>query len=132
MLEGKRQPPDNLEIEAGPQFDRSLVCADYEVELHRAKATFPGSLQRMLAHLARYTAALRGGPSDVAAIRHVSTPTLLVRFQEICPYHHAVFFPHKGLFIRGKPVFDRLLLAHVARKGVGLTAANHLFENLPN
>jgi hypothetical protein len=52
MLKRKRQPTDNPEIEAGPQFDRALVGADHEVELHRAKSALFGSLKGMQAHLA--------------------------------------------------------------------------------
>lgn len=132
VLKGKRQAADNFETEARPQFNGALVGADDEVELHRAEAAFPGSLERMEAHLAGDAAALRGGRGDVAAIGHVRPSTQLVRFQEIGPQHLAVFLPHESFFIRGEPVFERLLFAHVARKGVGLPKPNHWLENRPN
>src|SRR5579859_5923063 len=65
VLKGQRQAPHCLEAEAGPELDCALIGADHEVELHRAKAAFPGSLQRMQAHLARDASALRGGRSDI-------------------------------------------------------------------
>src|SRR5580704_17261413 len=85
----------------------------------------------MQAHLARDAAALRGGRGDVAAICDVSATSLLVCFQKIGPYPDAVFFPHECLFIRGKPVFERLLLTHVAWKRVGLPKPDRWLENRP-
>src|SRR5579859_1695018 len=86
----------------------------------------------MQAHLARDAAALRGWRGDVAAIGHVRTSALLVRLQEIGSQHFPVFFPYEGLFIRCKPVFERLLLAHIPRKRVRLAAPDHRLKNRPN
>ena len=42
-----RQTANNLKAEVAPQFHRSVVGADDEVELHGAEAAFPGTLQRV-------------------------------------------------------------------------------------
>ena len=41
------QVPNNFEAKAEPQFHRTLVRAHHKIKLHRPKAVFSGSLQRM-------------------------------------------------------------------------------------
>ncbi len=47
VLKRARQTANNLKAEVAPQFHRSAVGADHEVELHGAEAAFPGTLQRV-------------------------------------------------------------------------------------
>src|SRR5258708_37087996 len=47
VLKRARQTANNLKAEVAPQFHRSVVGADHEVELHGAEAAFPGTLQRV-------------------------------------------------------------------------------------
>ena len=45
VLKRARQTANNLKAEVAPQFHRSVVGADHEVELRGAEAAFPGTLQ---------------------------------------------------------------------------------------
>jgi hypothetical protein len=56
--EGQRQATDDFKAEALPQSDRSLVCADYKIELHGPEAALERNLKRMFAHAARHAAPL--------------------------------------------------------------------------
>jgi hypothetical protein len=47
VLKRARQTANNLKAEVAPQFHRSVVGADHEVELHGAEPAFPGTLQRV-------------------------------------------------------------------------------------
>ena len=47
VLKRARQTANNLKAEVAPQFHRSAVGTDHEVELHGAEAAFPGTLHRV-------------------------------------------------------------------------------------
>src|SRR3981189_2330726 len=82
MFKRARQAADNFEAETSPQLHSALIRAHNKIKLHRAKSAFFSSLQRMQTHCSRDSTALRGGRSDVAAIRDVRASSLLVRLYE--------------------------------------------------
>src|SRR6516225_8182901 len=86
----------------------------------------------MEAHGSCDSTALGSRRSDVAAVRDVRAAALLIRLQVVGPEHSAILFPHKRHFFGGRPVFERLLFGHVARKRVGIAAADHWLEDCPN
>src|ERR1700694_2820429 len=57
MLEGSGEAPNNRKAEALPQPYGTLVGADHEIVLHRAKSALARSVQRMRAHRSRHAAA---------------------------------------------------------------------------
>src|SRR6516225_6606383 len=58
--------------------------------------------------------------------------TALISPQKVGSEERSVFLPDEGLVSGSKPELQRLLLAYVTRKSIGIAAANHRLKNGPD
>lgn len=132
MVEGKWQPPDDLEPEFLPETHRPLVRAHHEVELHAPISARSSVSQGVLAHKPCDAASGGSGAHHEAAVADVATTARLVRTHVVGPQDDPVLLDNEGLLVRSHPVGERLLLRHVPVERVGLTSTDDRLDDRPD
>src|SRR5579875_2920843 len=97
MEERFGQAAHDFKSAALPESDGALIGADDEVELHGAKGTAPGVVERVHTHRSRDASARGSRRSDVTAIGHMGTASHLIRAEEISACEGGFVFGHEDL-----------------------------------
>ena len=132
VVEGAWQTAHDFEAEFLPEADGLFICADDNIELHGAKASCSGVVERMGAHGAGDASARCPICGHVSAVGYVAASALLVGAQIVGSEDFSVFFRDKCFVMGCVPVFEGVLAREVAREGVGFSGADGGFEDLPH
>ncbi len=115
-----------------PKPNRTLVAAHHEIKLHRPESPLRARSSEC-AHIARATprpvAATR---RHISAVRHMRSPTPLVRPQIISAENRSIFLSHKHLMPIREPISQSILPTHLSRKGIRVPSPDHRLQNQPD
>jgi hypothetical protein len=131
VVEGERETTDDREAKAFPQPNRSLVRANYKIELHSLKAALPRMLQRMFAHTACHAAPSGIVCCYVTTIRDMCAAASLIGAQVVGANYPAILFRNECLAIRPCPIGNSFGFIHIAWQGVSVAGTDRRLKDLP-